>query len=59
MSLLEHLENGEQRYEAVPAALSKVELPLDFSTRSGRCAIVGRDPRSPSACRHLSTIDAR
>ena len=41
MSLLERLEKGEQKYEKIPAALSEVQLPLNFSTRSGRCTIVG------------------
>lgn len=43
MSLLEHLEKGEQQYEAVSAAMSKAQLPLEFSTKAGLCTIVGRD----------------
>lgn len=59
MSLLGLLEQNGQRYEMIPAVLSEAQLPLCFSTRSGRCAIVGMDINSSHGHRHMFIIYAR
>lgn len=50
-------KKGEQQYETVPAVLAQRELPLDFSTRSKSCTIVGRHHHICSACRLLLTMN--